>query len=70
MATEEERRYQAHPRRRGKGPTRSSRIRPPSWGRGRSTVSQIRGSGPTNKDETLMMMGILMLMLMLKVMRG
>ena len=34
------------------------------------TVSQIRGSGPTNKDETLMMMGILMLMLMLKVMRG
>ena len=35
-----------------------------------STVSQIRGSGPTNKDETLMMMGILMLMLMLKVMRG
>ena len=36
----------------------------------RGTVSQIRGSGPINKDETLMMMGILMLMLMLRVMRG
>ena len=37
---------------------------------GGGTVSQIRGSGLTNKDEILMMMGILMLMLMLKVMRG
>ena len=33
-------------------------------------VSQIRGSGPINKDETLMMMGILMLMLMFRLMRG
>ena len=39
-----------------------------AWGGG--TVSQIRGSGPINKGETLMMMGILMLMLMLRVMRG
>ena len=40
------------------------------FGQDPPTVNQIMGSGPTNKDETLMMMGILMPMLMLRVMRG
>ena len=39
-------------------------------GLGGGTVSQIRGSGPINKYETLMMVGILMHMMMLRVMRG
>ena len=33
-------------------------------------MSQIKGSGPINKYETLMMVGILMHMMMLRVMRG
>ena len=40
------------------------------FGQDPPTVNQIMGSGPTNKDETLMMMGILVLTLMLKVIRG